>query len=99
MQLGKFLALGAEALIFREVPVKDIHLYGFHAIDVAFQNIERDEMTTHVDHPDAPWETRRALNCDGWVGECFWRNFDQLEKSLQAMHRAERGRRREARAV
>ena len=34
LQFRKFLALHPETLIFRKVPVKYIHLYRFHAVDI-----------------------------------------------------------------
>ena len=44
MKLRKFLAFNAEALIFREVPVEDVHLHGFESVDVSSQHIERHKM-------------------------------------------------------
>ena len=50
VQLGESFAFDAEALIFGEVPVEDVHFYGFHAIDVAAQDFERDEVAANVEH-------------------------------------------------
>ncbi len=50
MKLGKLLALNAEALIFREVPVKDVQLYCRHRIEVALESFHRLKVTRHVDH-------------------------------------------------
>ncbi len=91
VQLGEAFAFDAEALIFREVPVEDVHFYGFHAIDVAAQNFQRDEVAAGVDHRAAPGEAGRVFDDDCGSGETVWRNGDELQKSLQAVHGAEIG--------
>src|SRR5438874_4573855 len=54
LQLGKSLAFDAEALIVREVPVKNIHLHGIHAIQVATDHVQRSEVSRGIDHQPAP---------------------------------------------
>jgi len=37
VQLRKFFALGAESLILRKVPVEDVHLHRFEAVEIALR--------------------------------------------------------------
>ena len=90
MKLWKFSAFDAETLVFRKMPVEDIHLDGFHAVEVALEDVERNEMAADVDHESAPCETRLVLNGDGRSGETVRRYFDELEKCLQSAEHAER---------
>src|SRR5712672_4578326 len=69
VELGEFFAFGAEALIFGEVPVEDVHFHGFEAVEIALEDIERDEVAGDVDHEAAPGETRLVLDGDGGSGE------------------------------
>src|SRR6267378_4449243 len=69
VELGEFFAFGAEALIFGEVPVEDVHLYCFEAVEIALEDIEGDEMAGYVDHEAAPGETRLILDGDCGSGE------------------------------
>ncbi len=98
MELRKFLALDAETLIFGEVPVEDVHLHGFEAVDVSFEHIERDEMARGIDHQPAPGKARLIVDGDRRGGKSFGRHFYQLKKSLQTVQRAERSGRAEFRA-
>ena len=50
VQLRKLFTFDAEALVFAEVPVKDVHLHGSHPIEVALENVHRLKMTRDVDH-------------------------------------------------
>jgi len=50
MQLWKLFALDAEALVFREVPVEDVHLHGFHSIKISPDDVEGNEMPRGIDH-------------------------------------------------
>src|SRR5262249_21060113 len=54
VELREFLAFDAEALIFRKVPVEDIHLHGFHAVKIPAEYIEGNEVAAGVDHQAAP---------------------------------------------
>src|SRR5882672_4537327 len=66
MEFRKFLALGAEPLVLREVPVENVHLHGFHAVQIAANHFERDEMARGIHHQTAPRETRLVLNRQCW---------------------------------
>src|SRR6266404_2129981 len=50
MQLWKLFALDAEALVFREVPMEDVHLNGFHAVKISPDDVEGNEMPRGIDH-------------------------------------------------
>src|SRR5882724_12812483 len=89
VELGEFLAFGAEALIFREVPVEDVHFHRFQAVDIALEDIDGDEVAGYVDHEAAPGETRLVLDGDGGSGEAVRRDFNQLQESLQGVHGTE----------
>src|SRR5260221_4827118 len=54
VQLRKFFALGAESLILRKVPVEDVHLHRFEAVEIALEDIERNKVAGDVVHPSAP---------------------------------------------
>src|SRR5260370_38339504 len=62
MELWIFLALHAEALVFREVPVEDVHLHGFHPIYIPADDIDGNEMAGGIDHQNAPGERRVGLS-------------------------------------
>ncbi len=62
MKFWIFLALGAEALVLREVPVEDVQLHRFHTIDIPANDVEGNEMARGIDHQPSPWETRLVLN-------------------------------------
>ena len=62
VQLRKLLALDAEALVFREVPVKDVHLHGRHRVEIALEHLHRLEVTRDVDHQPAPWKARPIVD-------------------------------------
>ncbi len=51
--------------------MKDVHLHRFHAIDVALQNIQRDEVPADVDHQAAPRKSRLIVNGHRGHGESF----------------------------
>ena len=93
LQLGKFLALDAEALVFRKMPVKDVQLHCRHAVEVALENVERDKVAAHVDHQSAPGKARAVFDGNCGHGEALARGLHQLQKSLQSAHDAERSRR------
>src|SRR5947209_2194295 len=65
VQLGESLAFNPEALIFGEVPMEDVHLHGFHPIDVAPDDIEGNEMAADIYHQTAPGEAWLILNFHG----------------------------------
>src|SRR4051794_22240344 len=62
LQFGEALALHAEALVFRKVPVKNIHLHRGHSIEIAFDDGDRHEVSTGVDHQSSPWKSRLIVD-------------------------------------
>ncbi len=50
VEFRKFPALDAEALVFRKVPVEDVHFHDFHAVKVSLDDLEGDEMPRGIDH-------------------------------------------------
>jgi len=75
VELWIFPALHAKTLILREVPVKNVHLHGFHAVDVPANDIERNEMACGIDHQTAPRKTRLVLNLERRRGEAAGRDI------------------------
>src|SRR5712692_5516480 len=98
VKFRKFPALGTKALVLREVPVKNVHLHGFHAVDIPADDVERDEMACGIDHQTAPGETRLVLNLEHGCCKSAGGDIHQLKKGLEPVHRAERCRRDELRA-
>ena len=87
LQLGKLLAFHPEALVIGQVPVKDVHLHGSHAVKVAPDHIRRDEVAADINHQASPDETRGVMNRDCRHRKAPGRCLDELQKSLQAMKR------------
>ena len=54
LQLRKFLALHAKAFVVRKVPVKHVQFHGFHAVQIALQHRQRNEMARDIDHQATP---------------------------------------------
>src|SRR5438270_11335454 len=88
-QLGKFLTFHAKTLIVGKMPVQNVHLYGGHAVEVAFEHIDWNEMSAHVDEHAAPGKARLIFDGGGGDGESGGSDLDELKKSLQASHDAE----------
>src|SRR5688572_31648092 len=57
VQLWKLLALDAEALVFGQMPVKDVHLHRRHRVEIALEHFDGLEVTRDVDQQTAPGET------------------------------------------
>ena len=98
LQLRKSLALHAEALIVREMPVQNIHLHGSHAVEIALQHLNRDQVAADVNEQAAPREARLVFDRDDGDRESGGGRLNQLEKSLHSVKNAERSRCRKRRA-
>src|SRR5437868_4287387 len=70
------------------MPVQHVHLHRFHSIEVAFEDIEGNEMAADVNQQTTPGEPRLIFN--RYYGDCkpLRRYFDQLQESLQAVQNA-----------
>ena len=79
--------------------MEDVHLHGFHAIDISPQDVERNEVPADVEHQSSPWKARLIVNRNDRHVESVGAGLDQLQKCLQAVHRAERSRGVQFRAV
>ena len=75
--------------------MKDIHLHGFHAVEIAADYLQWNEVPGGIDHQAAPGKARLVLNHNGGRREPVTRNVHELQKSLQPMQYAERVWRRE----
>ena len=90
LQQGKLFALHPEALIFREVPMEDVELDRFHAVEGAIHHIEGHEMAARVQHQSAPGKARLIVDSHCRNDEASWRDTDELQKGLQAVQHAQR---------
>src|SRR5437667_686307 len=70
--------------------MKDVHLHGFHAVEIALKYVHGNEVAADVDHKAAPCEARLVLDGDCGSGEAVGRYFDELKKSLQSAKNAKR---------
>ena len=92
-QLRIDLALDAEALVFRQVPMKDVQLYRRHRIQIPLQHIQRLVVPATIDHQTAPAETRIILHRGGLDHVTVTGRLGQLQQRLHAVQGAHRGRR------
>ena len=90
-ELGVELGLDAEALVFGEVPVKDVELHGSHGVEVALEDRDRFKMAAAVDHQTSPAKTGRVVNRHGGEDVAADPGLDELKESLQAVQGANRG--------
>src|SRR5580692_10834948 len=90
LKVRSLLTFNSEALIIGEMPVKYIQLHGGHAIQVALQDVERNEVAADVDHQSAPGKARFVVNRNCRRGEAFGSSLYQLQKRLQPAHDSER---------
>ena len=95
-ELGKHFALDAESLIVGQMPVQHVHLHGGHAVEIALEHVDGNEVAADVDQRAAPGEAGLIFDGDGGDGESGGRDLHELKKCLQAVKRAERGRARAA---
>ena len=70
--------------------MKYIQLDRCHAVQIALQNIERNEVAAHVDHQSAPGKPRFVLNRNCRYGKAIGSGLYQLQKCLQPVHDSER---------
>ena len=70
--------------------MKNVHLHRFHTVEVALDDIERDEVAADVNHQTAPDETRGVMDANDRNGKTQGRGFDQLQEGLQSMQRSQR---------
>ena len=90
VKFRKFPALHTKALVLREVPVENVHLHGFHAVEIPANDVERNKMAGGIDHQTTPWETRLVLDRGCGYGKSVGRHIHELQKCLQPVHRSER---------
>ena len=90
VQLWIFLALDPEALVFGQVPMKDVHLHGFQAVEIAANDLQGNEVSRRIDHQAAPGKARLVANGERRRREPVAGNVDKLQKRLQSMHRSKR---------
>src|SRR5262249_45664435 len=83
LQLRELLAFNTETLIVRQMEMKDVHLDGLHAVEIALENIDRNEVAAHVDEQTAPGEARLVLDGEGRSGKAVGSDVDQLKEGLQ----------------
>src|SRR5579871_4542156 len=77
-QFGEDFALGTESLIVGKMPVEDVHFYGGHAVEIALEHIDGNEVAADVDQRATPRETRLVLDRNRGSSETTWRDGDEL---------------------
>src|SRR5260370_2458210 len=77
------------------MPVKDIHLYRLHAIEILPNHIERHKVPARIDHQSAPGEAWAVIDLQLCNRKTFRSTVDQLKESLQSVQHAARIRRNE----
>src|SRR5262249_7769466 len=82
----KFLALHAEPLVLRQMPVKNIHLDRGHAIEIPLQYIQWHEVATYIDHQSAPGKSWVILNRHCRHSKTIRGGLHQLQESPQPVH-------------
>src|SRR5260370_36985787 len=97
VQLRKAFALDPKALVVGKVPVQNIHLHRRHSVQVALEDVERNEMAADVNEQTAPRKEWLVLYCDGRDGESLPGGFHELKQCLKPAQKAKRICRRELR--
>src|SRR6266567_797588 len=94
-ELGKLLALDAEALVIGEMPVQDVHFDGGHAVEIALEHIDGNEVAADIDEQAAPGKAGLIFDGDSGSSKSGWRDLYELKKCLQSAQDAKRRRRGE----
>src|SRR3954464_1473988 len=74
------------------MPVQNIHFHGGHAVQVALEDIERDEVATDVDQHAAPGGSRLIFDGDCGNGESGRSDLGELGERGQSAQYTERRR-------
>ncbi len=90
VEARKFLALDAESLVVRKVPVKYVHLHGGEPVNAALDGRDRQEMTRDVQRQSAPPEARLIGDIDRRRSESIGAQSNQLQQSFEAAQRPQR---------
>src|SRR3954452_3462921 len=91
LELGITLTLDAETLVVGQVPVKDVQLHGGHAIEIAVEDLDRQEMAAYIEHQTTPGKARLILNGERRDGESLGGHFHELQECLETAHGTESG--------
>src|SRR5437660_211747 len=70
--------------------MQNVHLHRFHPIEIALENVKRDEMAGHVNEQSSPPKTRLVFDRDRWDSKSAGRDLYQLEERLETVQNAER---------
>ena len=92
MQFRELSALNAESLVLAQVEVQDVQLDGFHAVQRAFDDVDRHPMTARIEQQAAPRKTRCVFDVNGGSGESLGTRSNQLQQSLQSVDDSQRSR-------
>jgi hypothetical protein len=98
LKLGIELALDAESLVVRQVPVEDVELDGGHRFEVSLDDVDGHPMAGDVDHETSPREARVVLDVDHGNREPLAGGSDQLREGGHAAQHSGGGRGFEASA-
>src|SRR5207249_1725631 len=74
------------------MPVENVHLHGFHAVEIPADDIERNEVASGIYHQTTPRKAGLVLDGDYRCGKSIRRYIHELQKRLQPVHRSQRRR-------
>src|SRR3954468_2381221 len=72
------------------MPVQHIHLHGGHAIKIALEHVDWDEVAADIDEHAAPGEARLIFDCDRRESKAIRGDLHRLKKSLQSIKGSQR---------
>ena len=89
----------APALIVGQMPVENVQFSRRHAVNLAFNSLQRYEVASGIQQQPAPREARRIINRDVRNCRVFCAVLHQLEQRFHPAHRAKPGIRLEGNAL
>src|SRR5215469_3852600 len=88
LQFGKLPAFDAEALVVREMPVKNIELHSGHRIEVALDDVTGNPASRDVYHEPAPEKSWLVMDRDSRNSEPLGVHSHQLHKGSEPTQNA-----------
>ena len=92
VELREYLALYSEALVIRQMPVKNVELYGCHRVEIPLDHRDGHPMAGNIQHQPAPRKSGTVLDLDSRYCEGIGIGEDQLRERLHAAQRPGNGR-------
>src|SRR6266550_8821053 len=77
--------------------MQDVQLQSGHAVKIALQHVEWNEVPANVNEQSAPGKSRFVVDCQDRYGKSGRTRFHQLQECLQAVQHTQRSRGGESR--